>query len=242
MNQLELLWQLEKYNDIIDKCKNKLIELENSIKLYNLTASIKELKFRLNQIEEIKISNNKHVAKLERLLKEYDYTKKELEDNLYNGSITDLKQLEHLTREKNGLLEKIDIIEVNILEMMEEDEKLQEEHNILLHKLKEYDVEIREVKKALNKDIIDMQNRIQDAEKERIDIIPSIDEEILNRYERIRNKRGQGIVLVNNYICSGCNVRIPTYLVKTLRNNDEIIFCESCGRILYYIRQDISSS
>ena len=242
MNQLKLLWELEKNNSIIDKCRNSLMELEHSIQISDLTTRINDMELRINQIEEIKRDNNKQVAKLERLLKEYDYSKEKLESNLYNGSITDLKQLEHLTREKNGILEKIDEAEFNILEKMDENDSLQKEYNSLNDQLNNRKKEILDLKRTIDEEINMIQIEMKHANQERNNILPNIEEEILERYEKIRNNRAKGIVHVNNYICSGCNVRIPTYLVKNLRDNDEIIFCESCGRILYYIRQDISSS
>ena len=33
MSQLKLIWELEKYNSIIDECKLNLSELENSIRI-----------------------------------------------------------------------------------------------------------------------------------------------------------------------------------------------------------------
>ena len=92
MNQLELVWELERHNTIIEESKKNLNELENSIKLKNMTTKINELEVNASQIMERKTYNNKQISKLERMLKEYDYTKNKLESNLYNGSITDLKQ------------------------------------------------------------------------------------------------------------------------------------------------------
>ena len=241
MNQLELVWELERHNTIIEESKKNLNELENSIKLKNMTTKINELEVNASQIMERKIYNNKQISKLERMLKEYDYTKNKLESNLYNGSITDLKQLEHLTREKDAVLSKIDEIEFDILEKMDENEALQKENNSLKDELYKLNLEILDISNIIHKEIKQLQIRIQNAEHERSNILPNIDGEILNKYEKIRTKRGKGIVHINDRICVGCNMRIPTYLLKDLKKGDEIIYCESCGRILYYMKQDDSS-
>ena len=47
---------------------------------------------------------NQEIRKLERSLKESDYLKKKLENDLYGGSIRGGKQLEQLTHERKGLL------------------------------------------------------------------------------------------------------------------------------------------
>ncbi len=125
---------------------------------------------------------------------------------------------------------------------MDENDSLQKEYNSLNAQLNNRNKEILDLKRTIDEEINMIQIEMKHANQERNNILPNIEEGILERYEKIRNNRAKGIVHVNNYICSGCNVRIPTYLVKNLRDNDEIIFCESCGRILYYIRQDIASS
>lgn len=237
MDQLKLIWELEKHNCIIEECKKNLTELENSIKLKNLGIRINELEFKVNNIKEKILDNNKYVVKLEKLLKEYDYTKDKLEKDLYGGAITDIKQLNHLTREKEGIISKIDDVELRILEIIDEIEELHKQYNGLKDELDSLNLENLDTKNNVDKEIKQIQIRIRDAECERSNIIPNIDNRILDKYEKIRNKKGKGIVLVNNYICSGCNMRISSYLMKDLKKGNEIVFCESCGRILYYIKE-----
>ncbi|MDR7870158.1 MAG: C4-type zinc ribbon domain-containing protein [Tissierellaceae bacterium] len=235
MDQLKLVWELEENNSTIDECKKSLSELEDSIRLKSLFKKSKELESNTYLIELRIIDNNKEINKLERLLKEYDYTSKKIETDLYNGSVTDIKQLDHLNKEKLGILAKIDELESSMLDMMDENEILQNSFHTMKDELEVLSSDLIEIKNSISNEIKQLQIRIQDAESQRNNIIPKIDDKILNRYEKTRVKRGKGIVSVNDNICGGCNMHIPTYLMRDLIKGDDIIYCESCGRLLYYI-------
>lgn len=238
MDQLKLVWELEKHNGYVDEYTKNLTELENNVKLDNLANKAKDLESKTNLNKEKIRSNDKEISKLERLLKESDYTSNKIDKDLYDGSVTDMKQLEYLNKEKESVLEQIDDMELSILEKMEENDCLYNDYSNYEDKIKELRLEIIETKDLIEKEIIQLKKMIHDAEIQRNDIIINIKPNILNRYEKIRTNKSKGIVLVNNNICSGCNMRVPTFLMKDLKKAEEIIYCESCGRILYYLEDE----
>jgi predicted nucleic acid-binding Zn-ribbon protein len=80
----------------------------------------------------------------------------------------------------------------------------------------------------------EFQEEMQKENLKLIEMESGIDEKLLNRFTNLRNSRQTSVVPVKNNICTGCNMRVPTYLNKILKSKEEVIFCESCGRILYY--------
>lgn len=235
MNQLKLIWELEKYNSTIDECKVNLNKLEDSIRIKNMIKRINELGSNVKLTREKILENSKLSLKLERLLKEYDYTKKKLEDDLYGGQITDVKQLEQLTIDKEKTFELIDEVESRILSLIDDNEALEERYLAIKDDYEQLRYEIISRQEEANEMIEGLKTKIKDAELRKADIIPSVEMKTLKRYDLTRDKRGKGIVPVNNDICGGCNVRIPTYLMQDIKKQSEIIYCESCGRLLYYI-------
>ena len=234
MNQLKLVWELEKYNSMIDDCNKNLKELEDSAMVRNMARKVNELESMVNLKNEKILDNNKEIIRLERRLKEQDYTKNKMEKELYDGSITDLKQLERLTVDKERTLELIDKIESTILQLMDENDALESNYTKLKTEYHQLKNEIIKTEEENNEIIKVLNNKLHKAEGLKGDIIPKIDEKILKRYNATRIKRGKGIVIAYNDICSGCNMRIPTYLMQDLKNQTKIIYCESCGRLLYY--------
>jgi len=56
---------------------------------------------------------------------------------------------------------------------------------------------------------------------------------ILVKFKRLIQQRiGQAVVTVEGNVCSGCRTRLRTPLIASMRGSD-IVFCESCQRILY---------
>ena len=70
--------------------------------------------------------------------------------------------------------------------------------------------------------------------EERDTIAKEIDEDLLDRYERVRKARG-GIALAaaRDEECEICNVKMRPQVFQEVRRNDTIISCDSCSRILY---------
>ena len=238
MDQLKLVWELEKYNDCIKEATNSLNELEDSDRLKALLNRFEQVESKVKQNKDRILDNNREITKLERLLKEYDYKKNKINNDIYNGYVIDMKQLDHLSREGESLSKKIDETELLILEMIDENDELDDTMAIFENELIELKSEIDELKDIIEKEIIRLKDLIHYADRERNNTIPSINNEILNRYEKLKMNKGKGIVMVNDHICGGCNMRISRYLMKDLRKGEEIIYCESCGRILYYLADE----
>lgn len=235
MNQLKLVWQLEKYNSIIDDCKKNLNKLEDSIELKNMNKRIIGLESDINMIQVKIKDNSKLTTKLERSLKDYDYTKNKVEEDLYSGQVTDIKQLEQLSSDKEGIFELIDAVESKILKLIDDNEVLEKNYTTIRDDYDQLRADAAKMQEEANTMIEELKERIQVAQEEKDNIIPKIDSKILKRYDLTRGKRGKAIVLVSNEICGGCNVRIPTYLMADIKKQTKIIYCESCGRLLYYI-------
>lgn len=78
------------------------------------------------------------------------------------------------------------------------------------------------------------------AEEESQKLEGSIDKGLLRRFRQIAKKRG-GIALARVTMvgpqtasCSGCHVRLRPQLLSDIRLSKELIFCDSCKRILYW--------
>lgn len=50
----------------------------------------------------------------------------------------------------------------------------------------------------------------------------------------VEKKHGLAVALVVGGSCSACHVRVRPAAMQTLKNGREIIYCDSCKRILYY--------
>ncbi|MBI4832766.1 MAG: hypothetical protein HY801_14690 [Candidatus Lindowbacteria bacterium] len=58
-----------------------------------------------------------------------------------------------------------------------------------------------------------------------------LDSSLLKRYQRLREKKGTGVAVLKNRICSGCKMVYPESH-EVLRYRNFIHSCEYCGRLL----------
>lgn len=81
----------------------------------------------------------------------------------------------------------------------------------------------------------DYQDKINELELRRNEIIVNIDKDVLSNYEKVlKNKNFLAVVKVEKEICCGCNINVPPQIVNEIRKKKEIISCQHCSRILYW--------
>src|SRR5205814_722177 len=79
-----------------------------------------------------------------------------------------------------------------------------------------------------------LESRLQELSKERSGIAEKMDEDLLNRFERLFASKGDAaIVAVEHGVCTGRHMKLTTATVKDAEAGREIVSCEQCGRILY---------
>lgn len=72
-------------------------------------------------------------------------------------------------------------------------------------------------------------------DKARGELIEKISKPLLGKYERLRARYKRAIVPVKDDTCLGCFMKLPTYLITHGKKDNEVITCEGCGRILYWL-------
>lgn len=235
MNQLDLLWELENQKTVLEKYKKDFHEirknknLEEIIeKVNSLKNSIVELNHRLYTSDLLLKDNNKSLI-------EYNYKIARLRKELYGGIVTDLDQLDYMNKEKDKLKLKIDSLEIDILTLMDQIERMDLELVSLEKDLFVIENKLEEFKYNKSVNLRKLENDINKAESKLKLLEDKIDLKLLERFNILRNTRQSSVVKVKEGICTGCNMRIPTYQIDIIKSKNEIVYCESCGRILYFI-------
>ncbi len=69
----------------------------------------------------------------------------------------------------------------------------------------------------------------------RAELVQTIKKQLLSNYERLRSRYKRAIVPVKEDTCLGCFMRVPTSITAQGRTDVEVLSCENCGRILYWL-------
>lgn len=76
--------------------------------------------------------------------------------------------------------------------------------------------------------------RIEEVQKSRSTALEGIDEELLERYERLfETKNARAVVAVEHDVCTGCHMKITAQTSLVLRSDKSVISCPQCGRLLH---------
>lgn len=91
-------------------------------------------------------------------------------------------------------------------------------------------------KTAIEADAIAVKTTLATLLAERAELVKTIEPRLLATFEQVaKGRKGVGIARVVDGLCSACRVRLRPHLYNQLRVGDQIIQCESCVRILYWV-------
>jgi predicted nucleic acid-binding Zn-ribbon protein len=88
--------------------------------------------------------------------------------------------------------------------------------------------------KALDEKSGALEARLEQVTKERTELATKIDEDLLNRFDRLFASKGDAaVVALEHEVCTGCHMKVTTATSMHVKAGKEIVSCEQCGRILY---------
>ena len=156
----------------------------------------------------------------------------ELETRLYDGSITNVRELTAIETEHSAVRRNLAQVEESIAPAEVAAEHARQQFEDLMKELVEKEkhwtnrfIELRQEKAQKGNEF----NKMLELRNAEASEIPDED---LARYHRLfRSNRGVAVVKVERGVCQGCAVRLPVGELTRLRNSDGPIPC-SCGRAL----------
>jgi uncharacterized protein len=138
--------------------------------------------------------------------------------------------------------------EDRILDLMEQSEPLEKNVKTAEVELKKQQQNVEQEKKDARERTAADQKGLTDARTERKSIVDQMDPNLYAQYERIRKKtRGTAIADATEGRCDACQIALRPQFFQDLRKGEQMMFCESCGRILTYnplrdVASDIAAS
>jgi predicted nucleic acid-binding Zn-ribbon protein len=125
--------------------------------------------------------------------------------------------------------------EDRILELMGESEPLDKNVKAAELALKAEKAEVdAEKQQARERTAVD-EKAAGDLQQERAAVIAGITPGMYKNYERVRKgRRGVAVAEAIEGRCSVCNMLLRLQYFQDLKKGDQILFCESCQRILFY--------
>jgi predicted nucleic acid-binding Zn-ribbon protein len=91
-------------------------------------------------------------------------------------------------------------------------------------------------RRAMSTEFQSLRASLEQLASERAELVRSLDPAVLRTFEMVARKRnGVAVAEARNGICSVCHVRLRPQVFNTVLKNEEILQCDSCNRILFFI-------
>jgi predicted nucleic acid-binding Zn-ribbon protein len=92
-------------------------------------------------------------------------------------------------------------------------------------------------KKSLDEDLIHDQAALARATAQRDELLKTLEPRLVVLFEQVaRVRKGTAVTTATrDGLCAACHVRLRPHVFQQVRTNDQIIQCDSCQRILYYV-------
>lgn len=156
-----------------------------------------------------------------------------LEERLYSGSITNVRELTAIETEHNSARRELARADESIDPLKLAAEEAHQKYERLKAELAQRKEEWATRKKELTKERSRVSREYKKIGSERETAtrdIPGPDLEIYNAL--LPRMNGVAVVKVDRGVCQGCRVRLPIGEISRIQNATGLVNCSSCGRIL----------
>ncbi len=213
-----------------EKQLDELPEKRTILETRRKSVEVGELKTRaellVNRLERTIAANNDEVSSIDEKIASVQAT-------LDSGKVTNPKEVHNFSREIDALRRRKDKLDTDTLGVMERMEKAGLQLNKIdaaLQKLTDDEVSLIERFREKGGQV---QTTLEESKARRTSIVAELDDELLQRYERIREaKGGIGAARLRQSACTACRVELPIERLRDLREGPDIAVCPSCRRLL----------
>ncbi|MGI8820691.1 MAG: zinc ribbon domain-containing protein [Chthoniobacterales bacterium] len=229
-------------------------ELEQLLVLQNRDQKIKQIESEVKTLPLQKAQLEAQLAsatagleaiKLRARQLEVERKKLELDAGTRTESINRLKTQQYETRkneEFRAMANEIERYATEIRAIEDHELELMEQADQLKATVMEEETRTTSARESVARQLQDLegkggalQERLQELQNERAEIASRVDEDVLDRYQRLfASKRDAAVVGLEHEVCTGCHMKITPQTSHRVKSGKEIVSCEQCGRILYW--------
>jgi hypothetical protein len=222
----------------------KLQKLDSEI--YSLEARKREGPIRIKKLEDdfkrasetLKAKENELKAlQVKQKDKENELASKEEQIKKYQAQLYQLKTNKEYTAmqgEIKGHEADKSVLEEDLICMLDDVEGKKKDIEKEKLTLKDVEKKMNADKEKVSAEIKEIEGSLGALKKDRDSMASTVDKKMLGKYERIlKGKDGLAMVPVASDACGGCHMNLPPQVINEIKMKKELVFCESCARILY---------
>jgi hypothetical protein len=156
----------------------------------------------------------------------------DVEETLFSGRVKNPKELTNLQHEVESLKAQRNRREDKTLEIMDQVEQSEAQVATIRHQLETMKAEWQRQQEQLSQESEKLKAMLSDLGHKRQLLADEIEPQTVEFYQSLRKGKGTAVVRVEQGVCRGCRISLPTTDLQRARGGS-LVQCSSCGRILF---------
>jgi hypothetical protein len=149
-------------------------------------------------------------------------------------SVTNQREYSAALNEIDSMKHHVNDLEQQILELEEQIEELSGPAAEADERIAEERGKLEEAKHHIEEEARELATRLQHMSEDRARLVQELPPSYVGRFEKLARLRdGRAMARIAGGACSACHVRLRPQVISLVRRGEDLISCESCGRILY---------
>jgi len=229
MSVVKQLYQLQEVELEIESNEQALAQIASQLgESQAVVRARTKLKLEQQHLEELRGQQHSAEWEIDDLVSKLTTA----EGKLYSGRIKNPKELTNLQHEVDGLRIRRDQLEDKALAIMDRVELSTTSVDTLSNELKTLEAEWHSQQQQLSTNMEQLKTILSDLKHKRQLLSVKIDPQAIELYQELKKQRRQAVAKVEQGICRGCRISLPTTELQRARG-DSLVQCSSCGRILF---------
>lgn len=154
------------------------------------------------------------------------------EEQLFSGRVKVPKELTNLQHEVEAFKARRDQLEEQALEIIDRVEQSEARVAKINGELEKLTADWQRQQKQLSDEMERLKATLADLKTKRQRLAGEIDSSAFEFYQTLRKGKGIAVARVEQGICRGCRISLPTTDLQQARSGN-LVQCSSCGRILF---------
>ena len=214
--------------------------------LKEIEIIIKEIPLQIKELEDERDARSEMIEKAKKKLQNNIENRKKLEREIaaLKDKISKYKeQMKKVTtnKEYQGFINEIKFEETNITTVEERIIEKMIEADEIMGIIRETESEFNKIAAEYNQKIKDLQsyldyhkNKLTEETKNKKELRIKVAANLLKAYDNLFVKKaGKVVSFVQTDFCGVCNIKIRPQVLSELVISNDVLICESCGRILF---------
>lgn len=229
MNLARQLYELQELDLEIESDERALEQVTGQLGESRAVVKAKaQLESEQQRLEELK--HQQHTAEWE--IDDISNNINAAEEKLFGGQVKNPKELSSLQQDVDMLKARRGKLEEKALGVIEQVEQSEAAVAGTSSELKTLTADWQRQQKQLAEEATRLKTSLADLRQKWQRLAGEIETETVEFYQELRERKGMAVARVEQGICRGCRISLPTTDLQRARGNN-LVQCSSCGRILF---------